>query len=408
MVTVIPLSLLAAVLFAEGAVLQQRAAYRDAGVAGDGAGSDRVLGSELVGRLLRDPQWRLGWCVQTFAFLVQAVALHLGSTAVVQPLMVTQLLFTLLLSTVGTGRQLVAWDWAGGIVVCAGLAVLLAVRGAAPATGSPDRPRLVLCTVLVCAAAAVLVIASLGRWECQWVDRWRPRLTGSRMGRWAAGRVDRWLGPCAEGRAERSAVLRATLLATAAGLFTSLSATLTKVTAFDLIHLGIGATARDWPGYLLAATTAAALGLAQASFASGPLPASMTALTITSPIGGYLLGIFAFHATPPDAPGSLAGVAAAGLLLIVGVALLAHSPNVAGVSAVPTEEGGLRTHPDADLDQAWQSSRDGVGAEPIGTHSRHHSSRRDSFRFSRWRGSGQHPGQPDPNGGGGGEEHAAP
>jgi len=125
-------------------------------------------------------------------------------------------------------------------------------------------------------------------------------------------------------------VLPATLLATAAGLFTSLSAALTKMTTFDLVNLGVPGTARDWPGYLLAATTAMALVLSQVSYALGTVGVSMTAQTITGPIGGYLLGVFAFHATPPAGPASLAGVAVAGTLVVGGVVLLARSPNVTG------------------------------------------------------------------------------
>jgi len=290
---VVALSLLAAAMFAGGAVLQQRAVHRDARVADAGLVGGRLLDRAVIGRLPHDPEWRLGWVIQSLGYLVQAVALHFGSTAVVQPLMVTQLLFALLLSTVGTRRRLTAREWFGATAVCGGLVVLLAVQGAVPTTGTPDRPRLLLCTIVVSAAAAVLVAASGASWV------------------------------------RRSPVRRAVLLAIAAGLFTGLGAAAIKVTTFELINNGVLATARDWPGYLVAASAATALLLSQSSFARGPLAASLTALTITSPIAGYLLGVFAFHATPPTSPGSLAGVAAAGLLIVVGVVLLAHSPTVA-------------------------------------------------------------------------------
>jgi drug/metabolite transporter (DMT)-like permease len=305
LLVVVALSLVAAALFAEGAILQQRAVRRHAGPAGAGAGSP-LLRRGVVGRLRRDPRWRLGWCAQTVGFIVQAAALQLGSTAVVQPLMVTQLLFTLVLATAGTHRYPGTWDWSGGIAVCAGLVVLLAVEGAVPTTGTPDRPRLVLGTVLVCAAAAALLAAAARSWARSSAQSW------------------------ADSPARGSPVLPATLLATAAGLFTSLSAALTKMTTFDLVNLGVPGTARDWPGYLLAATTAMALVLSQVSYALGTVGVSMTAQTITGPIGGYLLGVFAFHATPPAGPASLAGVAVAGTLVVGGVVLLARSPNVTG------------------------------------------------------------------------------
>jgi drug/metabolite transporter (DMT)-like permease len=299
---VVPLSLLSALLFAVGAVLLQRATRRNVAWAGAKhatrpAWVRRVAGrlpaSALIGSLLRDPLWRLGWGIQTAGFLTQAGALHVGSTAVVQPLMVTQLLFILLLSAVRAGRRLGRPDWIGGALVCAGLTVLFAVKDAAPVTSTPDRPRLLIAVAVVCIAVSALVVV-------------------------------------AGGTANRSPALRAALLAVGAGLFTSLTAALTKMTTFDLFHEGVPATARDWPGYVLAATTALALLLSQDAFAAGPLPASDDALTVTNPIGGYLLGILAFHATPPSQIGSVAAVSAAGLLVITGVIVLARSPNVVG------------------------------------------------------------------------------
>jgi hypothetical protein len=299
---VVPLSLLSALLFAVGAVLQQCAARRNVARAGAGAKrtarpawfravAGRLPASTLIGSLLRDPLWRLGWTIQTAGFLAQAGALHVGSTAVVQPLMVAQLLFTLLLSAVRAGRRLGRPDWIGGALVCAGLTVLFAVKDAVPVTGTPDRARLLISVAVVCVVVSALVVV-------------------------------------AGGAAHRSPALRAILLAVGAGLFTSLTAAATKMTTFDLFHLGVAATAGDWPGYVLAATTALALLLSQDAFAAGPLPAAMTALTVANPIGGYVLGIVAFHATPPTRLGSVAAVAAAGLLVVTGVIVLAHSPNV--------------------------------------------------------------------------------
>jgi hypothetical protein len=327
---VVPLSVLAACLFALAAVLQQRAARqltaRQVAAASSGeaargrTGAVWLPASAIIHHLVRNRVWRWGWAVNLVGFAAQAAALAEGSPAVVQPVMVTQLLFTLLLSGPLFGRlsglvdgavaepdagsdagtaagrrgvrahRMSRWEWAGGGAVCAGLVVLLSVRGAAPAGGAVNRPRLLLCSALICAAAAMLVVASGHRRE----------------------------------------VLRASLLACAAGMFTSLSAALTKATIHALADTGVAGTARDWVGYLLAATVAIGLLLGQDAFAAGPLPASMTALTITNPIVGYLLGIFAFHTSPPASAGSLAGVAAAGLLIVSGVALLARSPVVVG------------------------------------------------------------------------------
>ncbi|MGH3241080.1 MAG: DMT family transporter, partial [Spirillospora sp.] len=89
-------SLLAAFLFAGAAALQYRAAWR--AVRG---GSVATAAHGLIRRLIRDPVWLTGWGVNLAGFCAQAIALHFGSTAIVQPLLVTQLVFTIMLGTVG-------------------------------------------------------------------------------------------------------------------------------------------------------------------------------------------------------------------------------------------------------------------------------------------------------------------
>jgi multisubunit Na+/H+ antiporter MnhG subunit len=122
--------------------------------------------------------------------------------------------------------------------------------------------------------------------------------------------------------------VHAALVAVAAGLCFAISAVLMKLTAEDLVERGVAATARDWVGYALAVSTLTGLLLGQEAFASGSLPTAVSVMTITNPIASYLVGVFAFHVAPPTGPGTLAAVAGAGLLLLVGTVGLAHSPTV--------------------------------------------------------------------------------
>src|SRR5207237_8225985 len=89
-------------------------------------------------RLVVDRRWAAGWFIGTCALGVQAIALHLGSVAVVQTLQVTSLLFAIPLSTVYSPLQPGARDYVGAGLVCAGLIALIAVRGA-PEAGTRDR-----------------------------------------------------------------------------------------------------------------------------------------------------------------------------------------------------------------------------------------------------------------------------
>jgi drug/metabolite transporter (DMT)-like permease len=297
---VIPLSLLAALLFAAAAALQQRAAHRTARRAAE-AREPAMIDSpsrwitwlpvlSLLSRLLRDRVWLLGWLTNLAGFVAQAAALHFGSISVVQPLLVAQLLFALPLAAMLGHRRLLRRDWFGAAAVCGGLVILLSVRGAAPESGQPDRIK-----VLLAAATGLLFVVGLVG-------------TGRRVG--------------------DQPQLRAALVSVAAGVCFCLSAVFITLTTSDLIHRGVGATARDWPGYALACSTALGLLLEQDAFAAGSLPTAVAAMTITNPIASYLAGIYVFAGDPPETPGALAGVASAGLLVIVGVIALAQSPNV--------------------------------------------------------------------------------
>jgi drug/metabolite transporter (DMT)-like permease len=286
----IALSVVAALLFAIAAACQQRAASRL-----ERESPVRLSAFGLFGGLLRDRLWLTGWVANLAGFMAQATALHFGSIAVVQALLVTQLLFAIVLGTIGTGRSVNVRDVVGGVSVSGGLAVLLSVRGAAPGTGSPDRGRLLL--AFLAAAVAIFILVSAA--------------------------------------AMRGPVARAALLGTASGLCFAATAVLIKLTTADLLHRGVAATAVDWPGYGLAVTAATGLLLGQQAFAAGPLPAALTAMNMTNPVISYLFAVLAFHAAVPTSPEVLAAVAGTCALLAVGVTVLANSPSVRLGAAPP-------------------------------------------------------------------------
>ncbi|MEU8341401.1 hypothetical protein SAMN05443665_102292 [Actinomadura meyerae] len=288
-------SLVAAFLFAAAAALQYRAARR--AVHG---GSDASAAHGLIRRLVRDPVWLTGWGVNLAGFCAQAVALHFGSTAIVQPLLVTQLVFTIVLGTVGTGRRPARLDLLGGLAVSAGLAVLFTVPGAIPPEGEPSRPRILLAGLI---AAPAVVLLSRAAWM-------------------------------------RAGPVRAALLGVCAGLCFAATAVLIKLTTADLVDRGVAATAVDWPGYALAGSTLLGLVLEQRAFAAGSLPAAMTAMTMTNPIASYLVAALAFETLPPRTASAFTAVSFSVLLLTAGVALLSRSAHAArGHEEAPTLPG---------------------------------------------------------------------
>jgi drug/metabolite transporter (DMT)-like permease len=291
----VSLGLLAAFLFAASASLQQHAAHEVDYTSHTGRGGGRrrvpnvvIALVRLVRSLLRSKLWLFGWTTNLVGFLVQAAALHFGSVALVQPLLVTQLLFALPMASAWCRRWPHRRDWMAGAAICAGLVVFLAVRGVAPLEGAPDRRLVVVSGFSLLIVVGLLMLASTGR---------RP-------------------------------LVHSTMIAVAAGLCFAFSAVLMKLTTDDLLHRGVGATARDWPGYVLAVSTLTGLVLEQGAFAAGSLPAAVAAMTITNPLASYVLGVLAFHVTPPTSAGAVAGLAGAGVLLFAGAVGLAHSPIV--------------------------------------------------------------------------------
>lgn len=265
---------------------------------------------------MRDRLWLAGWVANLAGFMAQATALHFGSIAVVQALLVTQLLFAIVLGTIGTGRSVNMRDVVGAVSVSGGLAVLLSVRGAAPGSGSADRGRLLLAFL----AAAVLIFFLVSA------------------------------------AAMRGPVARAALLGAASGLCFAATAVLIKLTTADLLHRGVAATAVDWPGYALAVTAATGLLLGQQAFAAGPLPAALTAMNMTNPVVSYLFAVLAFHAAVPTSPDVLAAVAGTCLLLALGVTVLAHSPSVRLTAVPPVRqvEIEVRVRPRMAFSRMWR------------------------------------------------------
>src|SRR5262249_328045 len=65
----------------------------------------RVTGWRLALYLPRQPLWLLGVAAAVGSFIFQALALHNGPMSVVQPLLVTELVFTLVLRRVWIGQE---------------------------------------------------------------------------------------------------------------------------------------------------------------------------------------------------------------------------------------------------------------------------------------------------------------
>ena len=120
----------AGLCYALASVLQHRVAAQQA--------PSLSLRPRLILELVKHPMWCFGVALDVGAYLLEAAALSVGSIVVVQPLLVSGLLFALPLSALGgplrPGRQ----EWVAAVAVALGIAVFCTVG--APSGGSSTAP----------------------------------------------------------------------------------------------------------------------------------------------------------------------------------------------------------------------------------------------------------------------------
>lgn len=278
------LAVFAAVAFAFAAVVQQTQARSMA--RGEQARAPRWLPVlRVIGPLLRDPRWLAGAAVNVLGFAAQALALHLGVIAVVQAVLVLQLLFALLISANRRSLRPSPRDWTGATAVCAGIAILVALRGG---VGQQVPQREDFGGYLLAIAATVATM-----------------LLGARLAR-------------------RHAQTRTALVAIAAGLSFSTTAVLLVVLTHDVATSGAAGLV-SWLPLGIAATGVVGELLVQDAFAGGSLPTALTATTITDPLCSAVAGAVLFDAVRPSGLQLLLGLPVVGVLIVGGVVLLATS-----------------------------------------------------------------------------------
>lgn len=228
-----------AVMFAVSAVAQQRAA------------ADVPEGDALLARLIRNPRWWAGIIGDAGGFGFQVAALAMGSVLVVQPILVSALVFALPLAAHYSGRRVTPLMWAQAAALSLALAVFLVVGN--PTEGQADAP-----------------------WH-----RWVGPL-GLLLGLIAVGVV--------VAMTVKVPALQALLLGTAAGLLFGISAALTGHVT-QLFGQSLSAVLTSWQPYTLVATGIAGLYLQQRGYQVGPLSASLPAFTVAEPLGAAFIGL---------------------------------------------------------------------------------------------------------------------
>lgn len=230
------LALCAAFLFALAATLQQR------GALGMGEVSLRSPGSFV--RLVRQTWWLLGTVALLGGYVCQAVALDHGKLAVIQPLLVTTIVFALPLGYLLTGQVVNRREIAAAVFVVIGLAVFAVVGDAAAGNDSAPGWEWAIAIVVLSAAAVALLVAG---------------------GRGAVSQKAGTYGACA-------------------GLLYGLSASLWKPSGALLDADGVGGMLSSWEFWIFAAAGILAFLVQQVSLATGSLAPSVAMTAVVNPL----------------------------------------------------------------------------------------------------------------------------
>lgn len=236
------LALLAAGCFALAATLWQLAALNLKGV------SFRRPKSFLI--LLTRWVWLLGLVAQIVGVGLQAAALDRGRVSIIQPLLVTTVIWALPLGYFLAHQAVGIRKVIGAAIIVAGLALFAAFGD--PAAGVDNAPGFDwAASILVIGAAcvALLVFANRG-----------------------------------------SLSMRAALLGTIAGLLYGLSATLMKPVIENVHSEGVADVIAGWQFWVWAAAGVVGFLFQQFSLSTGRLVPSVAAVSVANPIASVMLG----------------------------------------------------------------------------------------------------------------------
>jgi hypothetical protein len=209
------------------------------------------------------------------------VALYFGELAVVQPLLVVELIFTLALREFRLHDAVPVKSWYAAGLVCLGLGAFLGLANFHSGTRVPKPLEWAVALSVWSVVAAVLVVIG---------QRGSP-------------------------------ARRAGCLGAAAAVVWSVDASFVKQLTDTLHQHGLVGVFVHWPLYALVVTAILGAVLTQAAFNAGPLSASQPALLIVDPLASIVLGVLIFGERLDGTAPALIGAGFALLVMCLGVVL---------------------------------------------------------------------------------------
>lgn len=264
----------------------------------------QALSPKIFVDLARQPLWLVAIAANIVGFGLQVVALSFGSLAIVQPLLVFDLVFAVVIARQlrqrshtpgpgGRGGDLVLFG--GAAAVSVGVAGFLAIGqpsgGVTHASLSALPP---LAIALVVILGGCLIVAS------------------------------------------KKQNLRPLALALGCGLCYGVAAFTIKLVTAEVGH-GPAVLFGDWPIYILLITGPLGFLLNQNAFQEGTFLAPVQAIiTAADPVVSILLGIVWLKVAVRSTPAAIVGEVVALLVMVGGIVISAeHAPNVAGCGVPP-------------------------------------------------------------------------
>ena len=237
------LALTAAFLFAVAATLQQKGALNLGGVS--------LASPASLLRLVGQTMWLLGTVALLAGYVFQAAALDRGRLSIVQPLLVTTVVFALPLGYFLTAQHVGRREVLGAAVILFGLALF--TYFADPSGGNENAPGRDWAIAIAVLGAICVVLLAYG------------------------------------GRGGASATTKAAVFGTIAGILFGLSASLTKPT-LDYLHDGLEELLTHWEAYALAIAGVLGFVLQQVSLGTGKLAPSVATVSVANPVVGIAIG----------------------------------------------------------------------------------------------------------------------
>ena len=255
------------------------------------APEDATMRLSLMAHALRRGVWLLGFAFMILSFLMQAVALHIGTLTVVQPILTMELLF--LVAILGTYFRfsISLREWIGAAAIAFGLAGFLFF--AAPGGGDDVPTNLGWIVVGSCTVGLIALSVVATRWGPRW---WKAAMFGS-----------------------------------ASAISFAFTAALIKVMSNYVAGSDWMKMFEHWQTYGVALFGLLGLFLAQNAFHAGPLAASQSTLVLVDPLISIVLGI-ALYGDSLRTSGPYGPLEAISLMVMFfGAVFLSNSPLVTGM-----------------------------------------------------------------------------